>query len=163
MAHVWQDIANKLSLKTISAALLFILAGAYIITQTPSIAISWVVIILLFTIYLFVFEIVDVDVAAVLIMVLLGLTTLLAPMMGLEEGLVDTSKLFNGFSSNAVMSIIAVMIIGAGLDKTGIVLFLRLCKTLVLPHYSYLLCHVSPHDLDYRCRVCLCLWASVRF
>jgi len=45
---------------------------------------------------------------------------LLAPMMGLEEGLVDSSKLFNGFSSNAVMSIIAVMIIGAGLDKTGV-------------------------------------------
>ncbi len=120
MAHVWQDIVNKLSLKTLIAALLFIIAGAYIVTQTPSIAISWVVVILLFTIYLFVFEIVDVDVAAILIMVLLGLTTLVAPMMGLEQGLVDSSKLFNGFSSNAVMSIIAVMIIGAGLDKTGI-------------------------------------------
>jgi di/tricarboxylate transporter len=33
---------------------------------------------------------------------------------------VDTQRLFDGFSSNAVMSIIAVMIIGAGLDKTGI-------------------------------------------
>ena len=120
MAQVWQGIADKLSFKTIISALLFIIAGAYIVTQTPSIAISWVVIILLFTIYLFVFEIVDVDVAAILIMVLLGLTTLLAPMMGLEEGLVDSSKLFNGFSSNAVMSIIAVMIIGAGLDKTGV-------------------------------------------
>ncbi|MGD8619143.1 MAG: SLC13 family permease, partial [Gammaproteobacteria bacterium] len=38
----------------------------------------------------------------------------------LEQGLVDTRHLFDGFSSNAVMSIIAVMIIGAGLDKTGI-------------------------------------------
>ncbi|RVU86374.1 SLC13 family permease [Leucothrix sargassi] len=120
MAQVWQDIANKISPKTLIAALLFILAGAYIVTQTPTIAISWVVIILLFTIYLFVFEIVDVDVAAILIMVILGLSTLLAPIMGLEKGLVDTAKLFNGFSSNAVMSIIAVMIIGAGLDKTGI-------------------------------------------
>jgi di/tricarboxylate transporter len=53
-------------------------------------------------------------------MVLLGLTTLLAPYMGLEKGLVDTSKIFNGFASNAVMSIVAVMIIGAGLDKTGL-------------------------------------------
>ena len=33
---------------------------------------------------------------------------------------IDSSELFDGFSSNAVMSIIAVMIIGAGLDKTGI-------------------------------------------
>jgi len=40
--------------------------------------------------------------------------------MGLEKGLVDPNHLFDGFSSNAVMSIIAVMIIGAGLDKTGI-------------------------------------------
>ena len=40
--------------------------------------------------------------------------------MGLEEGLVDNNRLFDGFSSNAVMSIIAVMIIGSGLDKTGL-------------------------------------------
>ena len=42
------------------------------------------------------------------------------PYMGLNEGLVDSKHLFNGFSSNAVMSIIAVMVIGAGLDKTGL-------------------------------------------
>ena len=60
------------------------------------------------------------SVAAISIMVLLGLTTLLAPIMGLERGLVDTQQIFNGFSSNAVMSIVAVMIIGAGLDKTGL-------------------------------------------
>lgn len=122
MAHVWQEIAAKISPKTIIAAILFVLAGAYIVTQTPTIMVSWVVIILMFTIYLFVFEIVDVDVAAISIMVLLGLTSIpmLAGMMGLDEPLVDSQKLFNGFSSNAVMSIIAVMIIGAGLDKTGI-------------------------------------------
>jgi di/tricarboxylate transporter len=122
MAHIWQEIAAKISPKTIIAAVLFVLVGAYIVTQTPTIAVSWVVVILMFTIYLFVFEIVDVDVAAISIMVLLGLTSipLLADMMGLTEGLVDSGKLFNGFSSNAVMSIIAVMIIGAGLDKTGI-------------------------------------------
>jgi di/tricarboxylate transporter len=120
MAEIWQQMAGKISPKTIIAAIIFILAGAYMVTQTPTIAVSWVVVILLFTIYLFVFEIVEVDVAAVSIMVLLGLTSLFAPFMGLEEGLVETNKLFNGFSSNAVMSIIAVMIIGAGLDKTGI-------------------------------------------
>ena len=71
---------------------------------------------LFLTIYLFASEIVRVDVAAVTIMVLLGLTTMLP---GLAP-VISTAELFTGFSSNAVMSIIAVMIIGAGLDKTGI-------------------------------------------
>lgn len=78
----------------------------------------WVLVFLAFTIYLFVSEIVRVDVAAVLVMVLLGLTTVLPDW--LVPSLVDTRDLFNGFASNAVVSIIAVMIIGAGLDKTGI-------------------------------------------
>jgi len=86
MAEIWQQMAGKISPKTIIAAIIFILAGAYMVTQTPTIAVSWVVVILLFTIYLFVFEIVEVDVAAVSIMVLLGLTSLFAPFMGLEEG-----------------------------------------------------------------------------
>ena len=34
--------------------------------------------------------------------------------------MIETRDLFNGFASNAVISIIAVMIIGAGLDKTGL-------------------------------------------
>ena len=72
--------------------------------------------ILALTIFLFAFEIVRVDVAAVGIMVLLGLTSMLPG----YSGLVPIGNLFDGFSSNAVISIIAVMIIGAGLDKTGI-------------------------------------------
>ncbi len=56
--------------------------------------------------------------AAVLVMVLLGLTTVIPDTM--VPSLVDPTKLFVGFSSNAVISIIAVMIIGAGLDKTGL-------------------------------------------
>jgi len=68
------------------------------------------------TIFLFAFEIVRVDVAAVLILVILGLS---AQVPG-YEGLVDQRELFDGFASNAVISIIAVMIIGAGLDKTGV-------------------------------------------
>jgi len=102
------------------APLIFVLAAFYLSTLVPTVEIAWVTAILLLTIYLFAFEVVSVDLAAVTIMVLLGLTTLLAPWMGLEQGLVDTRHLFDGFSSNAVMSIIAVMIIGAGLDKTGI-------------------------------------------
>ncbi len=78
----------------------------------------WVLGILAFTIYLFVSEVVRVDVAAVLVMVMLGLTTVLPD--SLVPSLVDSRQLFVGFSSNAVISIIAVMIIGAGLDKTGL-------------------------------------------
>jgi len=109
-----------LSLKNIIAAFIFIIIGLVAISFVPNPQIAWVTAILLLTIYLFAFEIVDVDVAAISIMVLLGLTSLLAPYMGLEKGLVDTAKIFNGFASNAVMSIIAVMIIGVGLDKTGL-------------------------------------------
>ena len=72
--------------------------------------------ILLLTIVLFVWEAFRVDVVAVFIMVLIGLTSLV-PDYG---GLVPVADLFDGFSSNAVISIIAVMILGAGLDKTGI-------------------------------------------
>lgn len=107
-------------MKNLVAGLIFILFALWLAAVVPSIEIAWVTAILLLTIYLFVFEIVGVDVAAISIMVLLGLTTLFAPWMGLQQGLVDNENLFQGFSSNAVMSIIAIMIIGAGLDKTGL-------------------------------------------
>ncbi|MBD3669829.1 MAG: SLC13 family permease [Gammaproteobacteria bacterium] len=106
--------------KQLIAAAIFFLAGLYIATLAPSIEIAWVSGFLLLTIFLFAFEVVSVDVAAITVMVLLGLTSQLAPWMGLEKGLVNTRSLFDGFASNAVMSIIAVMIIGAGLDKTGV-------------------------------------------
>jgi di/tricarboxylate transporter len=57
---------------------------------------------------LFVSELIRMDVAALSILVLLGLTEL-----------VPGSELFSGFASDAVIAIIAVMIIGAGLDRTG--------------------------------------------
>ncbi len=72
--------------------------------------------ILLLTVYLFAFEVVRVDVAAISIMVLIGLTSLVPG----YSGLVEMDQLFSGYSSNAVISIMAVMIIGAGLDRTGI-------------------------------------------
>lgn len=71
---------------------------------------------LLFAVFLFVSEIVRVDVAGIIILVLIGLSALIPN----YSGLMDTSALFDGFASNAVISIIAVMIIGAGLDKTGV-------------------------------------------
>ena len=122
LADEEQTIAKPgiISLKQIIAAVIFAALAIFLATVVPTVEIAWVSAILVLTIYLFAFEIVSVDVAAATVMVTLGLTTLLAPYMGLEQGLVDNKHLFDGFSSNAVMSIIAVMIIGAGLDKTGI-------------------------------------------
>ena len=60
------------------------------------------------TMVLFVFERIRADVVALSVLVLLGLTGLVAP-----------EDLFDGFSGNAVISVIATMILGAGLDRTG--------------------------------------------
>ena len=102
------------------AAAVFAAFALYMAGVVPTTEIAWVSAILLLTIYLFAFEIVRVDVAAATVMVALGLTSLFYPLMGLQAGLVDTMHLFDGFASNAVISIIAVMIVGAGLDKTGL-------------------------------------------
>ncbi|NND92456.1 MAG: SLC13 family permease [Granulosicoccus sp.] len=83
---------------------------------TLSIEMLLVMGLLAITIVLFAFELLRVDVAAITMMVLLGLTTMIP---GLTP-LISRSELFSGFSSNAVISVIAVMIIGAGLDKTGL-------------------------------------------
>lgn len=61
-------------------------------------------------VFLFIVEWIRVDVVAILMMVTLPLLHLVTP-----------AEAFSGLSSNAVVSIIAVIIIGAGLDKTGIV------------------------------------------
>ena len=61
-------------------------------------------------IFLFIVEWVRVDVVAILMMVSLPLLHLVTP-----------KEAFVGLSSNAVISIIAVIIIGAGLDRTGII------------------------------------------
>lgn len=72
--------------------------------------------VLAFTVYLFVSEVVRIDLAAIFVLVIVGL---LSYVPGLER-VADIQQLFDGFASNAVISIIAVMILGAGLDKTGI-------------------------------------------
>lgn len=61
-----------------------------------------------FTMVMFLFERIRADIVALVVLVLLGLTGLVAP-----------AQLFDGFSGNAVMSVIATMILGAGLDRTG--------------------------------------------
>ena len=68
------------------------------------------------TVFLFVSEIVRIDLAAIMVLVLLGGLSYLPAL----DNLAEPSDLFIGFSSNAVISIIAVMIIGAGLDRTGL-------------------------------------------
>jgi len=75
-----------------------------------------VMLIVIFAVFIFATELLPVDEAAVLIMTLLGL---LIFMPGLEL-LLTPDVLFSGFSSNAVVSIIGVMILGGGLDKTGV-------------------------------------------
>ena len=64
---------------------------------------------LVFVTILFVFEVVRVDMVGLLMMVLLPLS-----------GVIEASQAISGLSSNAVVSIIAVIIIGEGLDKTGV-------------------------------------------
>ena len=71
---------------------------------------------LAFTVFLFVSELIRIDLSAILVLVIIGMLSYLP---GLES-LADVNNLFDGFASNAVISIIAVMIVGAGLDKTGI-------------------------------------------
>lgn len=65
--------------------------------------------VLTLAIYLFVSELVRVDVVGILMMVILPLL-----------GLVKPEEAISGLSSNAVVSIIAVIIIGAGLDRAGV-------------------------------------------
>jgi di/tricarboxylate transporter len=61
-------------------------------------------------VFLFIVEWIRVDMVAILMTVLLPILNLVTP-----------KEAFSGFSSNAVISIIAVIIIGAGLDKTGLI------------------------------------------
>ena len=87
-------------------------------TETVVLTVEMAIVLFLLaaTVYLFAFSVVRVDVAALIIMVTLGLAS---NVPGIEP-ILNLTELFSGFSSNAVISIIAVMIIGRGLDKTGL-------------------------------------------
>ncbi len=64
---------------------------------------------------IFIFDLLRVDMVGLLMMILLPLS-----------GVIDPSQAISGLSSNAVVSIIAVIIIGDGLDRTGVMnLFAR--------------------------------------
>ena len=68
-----------------------------------------VIIVLIITITLFVIEKLRVDIIAILIMIILAWL-----------GLISPSDAFSGFSSNAVIAIIGVMILGYGMDRSGV-------------------------------------------
>lgn len=65
--------------------------------------------VLTITILLFVTEAFRVDIIAVIIMLTLGLLGLVSPL-----------EAFSGFASNAVISVMAVMILGSGIGRTGL-------------------------------------------
>lgn len=71
--------------------------------------IALTLIILVGTIILFITEAFRVDVTAILVMLTLGWT-----------GLITPAEAFSGLSSNAVIAIIAIMIIGYGMEQSGV-------------------------------------------
>jgi len=68
-----------------------------------------VLFVLLFTVILLVFEVLRIDLIAVLCMLALGWSGILTP-----------GEALSGFSSNAVIAMMAVMIMGNGIAKTGV-------------------------------------------
>ncbi|MBD8897422.1 SLC13 family permease [Rhodanobacter sp. DHG33] len=62
-----------------------------------------------FTMLMLVLEWIRADMVALLVVVVIGLT-----------GVIPSEKVFNGFAGNAVIAIIAIMIMGEGLDRAGV-------------------------------------------
>ncbi|HEY8329354.1 MAG TPA: SLC13 family permease [Rhodanobacter sp.] len=62
-----------------------------------------------FTMLMLVLEWIRADMVALLVVVVIGLT-----------GLIPSERVFNGFAGNAVIAIIAIMIMGEGLDRAGV-------------------------------------------
>ena len=118
-----------------------------------------------FTIFLFVTEIVRVDIAAILILALVGTLSYLPGL----SGLADMNHIFDGFASNAVISIIAVMIVGAGLDKTGLMgtvaaWILKIggsSEKRIVPIVSGTVGVISSFMKMLGQRRCFCLWLAV--
>jgi di/tricarboxylate transporter len=62
-----------------------------------------------FTMIMLVLEWIRADMVALLVVVVIGLT-----------GLIPSDRVFNGFAGNAVIAIMAIMIMGEGLDRAGV-------------------------------------------
>lgn len=67
---------------------------------------------IVFTIVMFTLEWVRADIVALLVLVVLGVANL-----------VPVEQLFDGFAGDAVIAILATMILGAGLDRTGVLAY----------------------------------------
>jgi di/tricarboxylate transporter len=72
--------------------------------------------VLVFAVFMFVVEWVSVDMVAIIVMVMLPILNILV-----GGNFITADEAISGFSSNAVISIIAVIILGGALEKTGIV------------------------------------------
>lgn len=108
-----------------------------VLAHTFTLDMFLVLALVLFTSILFVTEWVRLDVAALLVLMILGLTHL-----------VPSTLLFTGFSSDAVIALIGVMIVGAGLDKSG----------LMVDVARYVI--VFSHDKEPRLKIVLMMLAS---
>ncbi len=71
-----------------------------------------------FTVVMLILEWVRADIVALLVLVVIGIT-----------GLMPVDRLFDGFASNAVLALMGVMIMGAGLDRTGV--FARMANSIL--------------------------------
>ena len=76
------------------------------LTLTPDMML--VLALVAFTMIMLVLEWIRADMVALLVVVVIGLT-----------GLIPSDQVFQGFAGNAVITIIAIMIMGAGLDRAG--------------------------------------------
>lgn len=77
------------------------------LTLTPNMMLVFAL--LAFTVLMLVLEWIRADLVALLVIVVIGITRLL-----------PVEQLFDGFAGNAVISLLGVMIMGAGLDRTGV-------------------------------------------
>ncbi len=81
--------------------------------DTPPLALTSEMLVVLglvgFTLLMFMIERIRADATALVVLVALGLF-----------GIVPASQLFDGFAGNAVISLMATMVLGAGLERTGV-------------------------------------------
>ena len=83
-------------------SIIFLSLAYWLYKIAPSKEISIVLAILVLTIYLFLFEVLPVDLTAITIMVILGLISWQFAFFGMSSELLDINHLFDGFASNAV-------------------------------------------------------------
>ncbi|MDC0948359.1 SLC13 family permease [Gammaproteobacteria bacterium] len=107
----WLPAALTLVLICWAAWQLFIVA--------PDVRVALVGTLVLIALWLFTFEVFPTDVAALFLLILLGLGSWVLETVFDLRGLIPLNQTFSGFGGNAVISILAAMIIASGLDRAG--------------------------------------------